>query len=321
MFSGWNELDSMTKINKKVKLLNSGQGKVKYIGEIVGKTGVFYGIDLQIGKGKNDGSYNGMIYFKTRLCNKNGIFVKKHKITKVLTKHPNLYAYDLTVGDKVEVFLDSKDVFGVIRSVGIPSFNKYKKPMFGIELHKPFGNCNGTYKHCTYFTCSRNRGIYIKTDSYISKVTQSQMKAYNISLKKSKTNNINNATNKTQKKQQTKIQQTNLSKPAIGAILSTQKHKDTKLLIYGYCRKTVALADIIDIIHNIYIKIKHQRPIYLTCNEEHSTLTIFCECKIFTIDCHGRDSLYVLNKSIGKRLNSIFNLKQFNFNSDGQFRW
>eukprot|EP01084_Bolivina_argentea_P302123 521444_1 len=39
-------------------------GKVKYIGELDGKKGRFYGVELWKGEGKNSGSHNGIAYFK-----------------------------------------------------------------------------------------------------------------------------------------------------------------------------------------------------------------------------------------------------------------
>eukprot|EP00483_Globobulimina_turgida_P005467 UN05477 len=39
-------------------------GMVKYVGEIHGKKGVFYGVELWKGEGKHSGTYEGVEYFE-----------------------------------------------------------------------------------------------------------------------------------------------------------------------------------------------------------------------------------------------------------------
>ncbi len=51
-------------IGDSVKLTKEREGEIKFRGNIDGKKGIFYGIELTSGKGKNDGSIKGKSYFK-----------------------------------------------------------------------------------------------------------------------------------------------------------------------------------------------------------------------------------------------------------------
>merc|ERR1712154_554491 len=57
-------------------------GIVRYMGNIMGKKGVFYGIDVTKGDAKNDGSFKGVKYFDTKKGTKTGRFCKENKIIK-----------------------------------------------------------------------------------------------------------------------------------------------------------------------------------------------------------------------------------------------
>ena len=50
----------------KVQIDDGTQGVVRYIGNIMGKKGVFHGIDVTKGDSKNDGKYKGIKYFDTK---------------------------------------------------------------------------------------------------------------------------------------------------------------------------------------------------------------------------------------------------------------
>merc|ERR1712113_225158 len=90
------------------------------------------------------------------------------KVTK--TEH----SLELTVGDAVLVKSKGN---GIIRCVGMPSFAKVPKPMYGIELDDPKGICDGTFKKVTYFTCKRNHGVYMEQNKVSAgKSTQSAAK-------------------------------------------------------------------------------------------------------------------------------------------------
>jgi len=147
--------------NDKVKLNDGGQGSVKYVGELVGKEGVFFGIDLVKGTGKNNGTLKGQVYFKTRGNKKSGRFIRA---SAVKSSKKTEHSVEFTVGDAVTV--KSKGC-GIVRFVGLPSFSKVPKPMYGVELDDPKGVCDGTFKKCTYFSCASKHGVYVEQ----SKVT------------------------------------------------------------------------------------------------------------------------------------------------------
>jgi len=123
--------DRIPHYNDKIKTNDGGQGSIKYVGEVVGKEGVFYGCDLVKGKGKNNGSVKGQFYFKTKGNKKSGVFLRKKAFKKVTkTEHST----EFTVGDAVMVKSKGN---GIVRFVGIPSFSKVPKPMYGVELDEP----------------------------------------------------------------------------------------------------------------------------------------------------------------------------------------
>lgn len=108
----------------KVKLKNGNKGTVKFIGEVVGKKGVFYGIDLAKGNGKNTGSFQKETYFKTKDGKKSGIFCRETKIKSTKTTQSSI---KFTVGDRVSVKGKGN---GMIRFVGVPPFSKKGSPMY-----------------------------------------------------------------------------------------------------------------------------------------------------------------------------------------------
>ena len=65
-------------IGDKVSLDTGVKGEVRFIGNVDGKIGVFYGIALTEPKGKNNGYIGSVKYFE---CKEDyGIFVKENKI-------------------------------------------------------------------------------------------------------------------------------------------------------------------------------------------------------------------------------------------------
>ena len=114
--------------NDKVKLKDGSQGSVKFIGEVTGKDGVYYGVDLVKGTGKNNGTVKKEVYFKTRGGKKSGIFCRHSKIK---TAKPTEYSVKFTVGDHVMVKSKGN---GVVRFVGVPFFSKVPKPVYTLYL-------------------------------------------------------------------------------------------------------------------------------------------------------------------------------------------
>ena len=61
-------------------LTDKKKGEVAYIGPLAKKKGIHYGIKLDDGNGKNNGTVNKIFYFEAKA--KHGIFVTKDKIKK-----------------------------------------------------------------------------------------------------------------------------------------------------------------------------------------------------------------------------------------------
>eukprot|EP01083_Nonionella_stella_P116041 344537_1 len=147
----------VTTVGDRVKLKKDELvGVVRFIGEIQGKKGVFFGIELDDAKGKNKGRINKISYFK---CGKNkGLFVKQTGIAKTNAKN-NADAPRITVGDKVKC--KKQRTNGTIRFIGTPYSVQKSGILYGIELDKPKGNNNGTVKGRCYFKCKDRFGAFV----------------------------------------------------------------------------------------------------------------------------------------------------------------
>eukprot|EP01084_Bolivina_argentea_P305363 527528_1 len=148
-----------------VILADKAVGIVKFIGEVKNKNGLFFGLDLKKGKGKNNGCIKNRRYFRTRKDKENGRFTQLSKIVKH-TK--TLKSIPFTVGDTLQC--PQLNTTAIIRYVGIPAFDKTMKTVhFGIELAEPKGDCNGEIysaylgRKISYFKCESNYGLYIKS--------------------------------------------------------------------------------------------------------------------------------------------------------------
>jgi len=141
-------------IGDEVELTDGLKGEVKFIGELQGKQGIFYGIELQDNKGTNDGSIDNHYYFKTK--DKKGKFVQ---IGSIKSTKPS-DQLRVTVGDKVRI-LGKEDA--TIRYIGTPLF----KPgiWYGVEFEKPDGKNNGTVNNHQYFQCKDKYGSFVQAQS------------------------------------------------------------------------------------------------------------------------------------------------------------
>jgi len=138
---------------KKGKLV----GVCRFIGEVKGKSGVFYGIELDDAKGKNDGSAGSVPYFKC--AKKHGLFVRVSGIEKTNTKQ-NRSAPRVTVGDSIQC--TKQKCKGTIRFIGTPYSVKAKGVYYGVELERPKGKNNGTVKGRWYFDCKKQYGSFLQ---------------------------------------------------------------------------------------------------------------------------------------------------------------
>eukprot|EP01084_Bolivina_argentea_P001119 2055_1 len=143
----------------------NGIGIVRFIGSIMTKKGIFYGIELNESNGKNDGSFNKIYYFKTK--RNRGIFVRK---TKIKNKCENKNMLRITVEDYV--FVNKFKCNAIVRFIGTTLF----KPgiWYGLQLKKQKGKNNGTINGHTYFKCDNKYGSFVKAKS-ISIITPKKL--------------------------------------------------------------------------------------------------------------------------------------------------
>merc|ERR1719491_1897381 len=77
-------------------------GVVKFIGQVKGKTGIYYGLELDASvSGGHNGSVSGISYFKA--SSRRGLMVKKTKSAILKTISKDKKAPRVTVGSKVVV--------------------------------------------------------------------------------------------------------------------------------------------------------------------------------------------------------------------------
>mmetsp|Transcript_68446 Transcript_68446/g.61503 ORF Transcript_68446/g.61503 Transcript_68446/m.61503 type:complete len:611 (+) Transcript_68446:99-1931(+) len=176
---------------------NSLHGLIKFIGELMGKEGIWYGLQLNRPKGsddvtywkqqsnihnqllietdssdtqhahKCDGCYDGICYFK---CDDNeGLFVRETQIARILIV--NFNNPRITINE--EVFMTKYDTKGIIRYIGKPEFENDEnihETYYGLQLlhinknsslNEKEGN-NGIFHDRRYFTdCPNNHGIFV----------------------------------------------------------------------------------------------------------------------------------------------------------------
>ena len=155
---------SCTTVGDRVKIRHQSKSKdvvgtVRFIGEINGKSGIHYGVELNAATGDNSGSYKQVSYFKT--TKKHGVFVSQKSILKTNTKN-NATAPRVTVGSKVHV--TKVDCTGIIRYIGEPEFKS--GIWYGIQLEEAKGKNNGTVKGRSYFECKGKFGSFVKANGF-----------------------------------------------------------------------------------------------------------------------------------------------------------
>eukprot|EP00485_Elphidium_margaritaceum_P019917 CAMPEP_0202728708 /NCGR_PEP_ID=MMETSP1385-20130828/185761_1 /ASSEMBLY_ACC=CAM_ASM_000861 /TAXON_ID=933848 /ORGANISM="Elphidium margaritaceum" /LENGTH=674 /DNA_ID=CAMNT_0049394959 /DNA_START=18 /DNA_END=2041 /DNA_ORIENTATION=- len=134
-------------------------GVVKFIGEIKGQKGIFYGVELDgANTGDNNGNLGGVIYFVTN--KRKGVFIKKSAILKTNDKQNERPR--VSVGTKVSV--TQLNSHGEIKFIGETSF----KPgvWYGILLDEAKGKNNGSVKGRSYFQCGANHGTFLKESEF-----------------------------------------------------------------------------------------------------------------------------------------------------------
>eukprot|EP01083_Nonionella_stella_P254590 874660_1 len=153
---------TVTTIGDKVKLRKKiSVGTVRFIGQIQGKRGIFYGIQLDEAKGTNNGNIGDIAYFK---CGpKRGLFIKKNEIIQTNIKH-NQNAPRVTIGDHVKCI--NAKCNGIIKFIGTPYPVKQEGTFYGVQLDKPKGKNNGTVKGRWYFDCAYKYGTFLDASGF-----------------------------------------------------------------------------------------------------------------------------------------------------------
>lgn len=153
---------TQTTVGDRVKLKKDDNvGVVRFIGEIKGKKGIFYGVELDDAKGKNNGSVDKVKYFKCAA--KKGLFVAKTGIAKTNPK-ANKDAPRVEIGDTVQC--KAAKCKGKVRFMGTPYGVKDTGVFYGIELEKANGKNNGTAGGREFFKCKPKYGIFIQASGF-----------------------------------------------------------------------------------------------------------------------------------------------------------
>eukprot|EP01084_Bolivina_argentea_P166325 288779_1 len=135
---------------------NKNTGIIKFVGQIDGKTGTYYGIELDKPAGENNGSLNNKCYFNSN--ENHGLFLKRDTF-KISKRNSNVLR--ITVGNIVTI--TKIKCKGIIRFIG----NTLFKPdiiWYGIQLEDPKGKNNGCIDGVQYFQCQNNYGLFVQSN-------------------------------------------------------------------------------------------------------------------------------------------------------------
>ena len=179
------EVLCVASIGDRVELKKNNQvGVVRFIGEIKNKNGIYYGIELDLNKGKNNGTLNGIKYFK---CKSNyGLFVKSQSISKIICKH-NSHLKRIKINDKIKCIKTNCD--GIVKFIGTPYSFKTNGIYYGLLLQKPFGTNNGTINNRYYFKSNTKCAIFVQSKD-IKIISTKIYKNKNKNKNKNKKSNI-----------------------------------------------------------------------------------------------------------------------------------
>jgi len=73
-------------LGDKVYIANAREGYIRYRGNVTGKSGLWYGVELTVGKGSNNGTLDGKTYFQCPTDK--GIFLRPSSILMKLNNSP-----------------------------------------------------------------------------------------------------------------------------------------------------------------------------------------------------------------------------------------
>merc|ERR1712130_616214 len=133
-------------------------GTVRFVGEIQGRKGIYYGIELTEAKGKSNGTVGNVRYFKCK--NKRGLFLRFARIQEVIA---NDTIHRIGINDCIELYAGNRKSVGVVRYIGIPP--RCKEVYYGLQFRKPIGDNDGVYHGTRYFTTSKKCAYFVKASS------------------------------------------------------------------------------------------------------------------------------------------------------------
>eukprot|EP01083_Nonionella_stella_P049213 131244_1 len=170
-------MSAVVTINDKVELETCESGKqiygvVKFIGEIDGQNGVYYGIRLTT------------ILFDSDMNELK--YVKKDELS-IVNKSDMIR---VTVGDIVNV--QKCNCHGIIRFIGCVDFGSLDTIWYGVQLEEAKGKNNGTVDGTKYFVCDRKYGLFVKENQIEPIIAKKKRKKKKkCKHKKMKSNNKN----------------------------------------------------------------------------------------------------------------------------------
>eukprot|EP01084_Bolivina_argentea_P003726 7031_1 len=220
-------LKQVVTVGDRVRLEKGLAGTVQFVGEILQRKGIYYGIVLEAPKGKSDGQVGNIRYFQCK--NKYGLFLRFSRIQQVI---PNNTIHRIGVNDIVQIYIKNSQHIGVVRFIGVPS--NCNEIYYGIEFENAISNNDGIFENIRYFTTKKNCAYFIKASSkYIHKIV------YHKTTALVKTNNNNNNDNNNDNNNILKLPNTNMQIKAtankhngINNGLYNDKHEEIELKIH-----------------------------------------------------------------------------------------
>ncbi len=158
------------KLNDKVWVNGTKPGTIAFIGETQFKEGIWAGVILETTDGKNNGTLNGVTYFKTD--ENRGVFCRLNKLTRTqqqlnesivgtatTTTATNDNSSQLKIGDRVNINSSVGGVkTGILRYIGETDFAKGE--WAGVELDEKLGKNDGSVGNKRYFQCEPMYGVF-----------------------------------------------------------------------------------------------------------------------------------------------------------------
>merc|ERR1712228_1119084 len=145
-------------VGDQVRLTKDLMGTVRFVGEIQGRKGIYYGIELTEAKGKSNGTVGNVRYFKCK--NKRGLFLRFARIQEVIANHT---IHRIGINDCIELYAGNRKSIGVVRYIGMPP--RCKEIYYGIQFRKPIGDNDGVYHGTRYFTTNKKCAYFTKASS------------------------------------------------------------------------------------------------------------------------------------------------------------